>query len=184
MRQMTSWIALCAVAMTAVAPAADKPRVGRASMVLVEQGFNNKFYNLGAIETLDLLGAARGVYLEGYGAVVTVEVNLVVGPAVSPFRPVLTKGEIALLKEKKRARLEVLKKAMRETLIAAGAALGDVPAQEQVVVGVSLFYFAWEDSAGLPGQILMRAPRGLLADHKAGRVNAAAMDAALRVEVF
>jgi hypothetical protein len=45
-----------------------------------------------------------------------------------------------------------------------------VPAQEQIVIGVSMLYRPEEDRSGLPGQILMQGEKGQLLDAKLGRV--------------
>jgi len=39
-----------------------------------------------------------------------------------------------------------------------------VPSEENIVVGVSLLNMSWEDTKGLPSQILMTAPRKALLD--------------------
>jgi hypothetical protein len=58
-----------------------------------------------------------------------------------------------------------------------------MPREEQVVLGVSLFHFSWENTAGLPSQVVMRAPRGSLADVESGR-SKASLDSVIRVEEF
>jgi hypothetical protein len=107
----------------------------------------------------DLLGPTRGVYLEGYGAVFSTELNLVVSPNLSPFRPAFSKLEIARMHERKIQRLPRLKQKMREVLVASAASLENLPPSEQVVLAVSLFHYSWEDYSGLPSQIVMQAER-------------------------
>ena len=58
-----------------------------------------------------LIGDTRGVYLEGYGAVFTTEVNLANGPSLSPFRPSITKDDIARIRAKKLERFPILRPA-------------------------------------------------------------------------
>jgi len=150
--------------------AALEPRVSRATIAAMEKSFDHRIQSLDVTDPFDVLGSTRGVYLEGYGAVFTAEVNLVVGPAISPFRPALTKEQIAKLRLKRLARLPVLKRQMKDALGALAASLDTVPPSEQIVLGVSLFYFSWEERADLPGQILMQARRQALLDVTSGRI--------------
>ena len=71
---------------------------------------------------------------------------------------------------------------MQEALIATAASLDTVPSNEQVAVGVSLFYYKWEDTSGLPGQIVMQAERQKLLDVQVGRTPRAALVSTIRVQ--
>jgi hypothetical protein len=44
-----------------------------------------------------------------------------------------------------------------------------------VAVGVSLFYWTWENREGLPAQIVMHAPKKLLLQAKAGTADKGAI---------
>ena len=44
---------------------------------------------------------------------------------------------------------------------------------EQIVFGVTLFYYNWEDTSGLPAQIVMQAERQKLLDAQLGRASRA-----------
>jgi hypothetical protein len=96
----------------------------------------------------------------------------------------ITKEEVARVHQRKVERLPMLKRAMREMLVASGASLDDVPATEQVVVGVTLFFFNWEDRTGVPGQMVMQAQRQALLDYQAGRIKDDALQTAIREQVF
>ena len=89
---------------------------------------------------------------------------------VTPFRPPFTPEQIEQLREKKLRRLEDLKRIVREMMVECAAALDGVPPKQKIAVGVSLFRFSWEDSRGLPRQILMEASRRTLLDFKAGKL--------------
>lgn len=105
------------------------------------------------------ISATRGIYLPGYGAVFSVEVNLAPVANASPFRRSYTSEEIRALNVRKRAALEPLRQRMREILIREGSALTDLPPDLQVTLAVSLFHFPWEDRSNLPSQIVIGAPR-------------------------
>src|SRR5260370_456257 len=71
------WIAF-AVAATVWAA----PYVKRAALIAMEKSFDQRIVRL-ADDPYLLVGDTRGVYLEGYGAVFTAEVNLANGPSLS-----------------------------------------------------------------------------------------------------
>jgi hypothetical protein len=152
----------------------------RAALISMEKSFDRRITAI-ADDPYILVGFTRGVYLEGYGAVFTAEVNLAIGPAQSPFRPVITKEDIQRIRGKKLDRLPILRESMRQTLLDAASSLDEVPATEQIVVGVSLLYRADEDASGMPGQILMQGERGKLVDAKLGRVS---LDTVVKVREF
>ncbi len=179
--------ALCIAAVLVAAAAASgpaKPRVTRASLAAMETSFDQRIARLNVADPMEVLGSTRRVYLEGYGVVFTTEVNLVVTPPITPFRMKITKEEVARVHQRKVERLPMLKRAMLEMLVGSGASLDDVPANEQVVVGVTLFFLNWEDRTGVPGQMVMQAQRQALLDYKAGRIKDDALQTAIREQVF
>ena len=119
-----------------------------------------------------LLGNTRGFYLENYGAVFTAEVNLLNTPTISPFRQTIPKEDVVKVHKRKVERLAALKQHMRTALLALAATLDDVPPGEQIVLGMALFYFSWEDTTGLPSQVLMQGEKRRLIDVQAGRGSA------------
>jgi hypothetical protein len=74
----------------------------------------------------------------------------------------VTPDEVRRTHEKKLQRLAAIRGAMRSILLDSARSLDAVPADEQVTVGLSLFYWKWENRDGLPGQIVMHAPRKAL----------------------
>jgi hypothetical protein len=141
---------------------AQKPLISHEVMSAVEESFDNRIKLFSADDPLDLLGTTRGIYLEGYGVVVTAEVNLVMAAGITPFHQTFTKEEIARLHQKKLQRLEALKQIMMEQLAGLATSLNTLPPNEQVVLGVILVYRPWEDATGLPRQVVMQAPRKAL----------------------
>jgi hypothetical protein len=176
MRAMAVTLLLLSVA------AAAAPRVTRVSLAAMEKSFDRRVESVDVAEPFMLLGTTRGLYLNGYGAVFTAEVNLVANAVISPFRPAFTKQEVARLRQKKHDRVTVLKEQMRNALIGAASSLDGVPATEQIVLGVSLFYFNWEDRTGLPTQVVMQAPKKALVE--AGKGNPAPLQTALQVQEY
>lgn len=142
---------------------ADRPVVSRAMLAERERTLDRRFVG----EVLDdngylLLGGTRGIYLEGYGVVFSLELNLVAGPAITPFRQQISEEEIKRVHQRKLDRLPQLRKTMRGALVATANALSAVPPEENVVMAVSLLNLGWEDTKGLPSQIVMKAQRKTL----------------------
>lgn len=156
--------------------------VRRPAIAAMEKAFDKRLERDVVEHPYDLLGMTRGVYLEGYGAVFTAEIALATAPGISPFNPKPAKAQIDGLRKKKLGRLPVLRKAMREMLVDAAASLDTVPPRERVVLAVSLFSHAWEDTSGMPSQIVMQAERGALLAFKTGKADAAGLGAVVRVE--
>lgn len=176
---MLAWL----LAALAAHPAADPTRQVRQSLAALERIFDSRIERQSIEDPFLLLGTTRGLYLEGYGAVLTAEVNLVTGPALTPFRPALSKEDIARLHAKKLQRLPVLRQIMREMLLDAAGSLEAVPPGEQIVLAVTLFYYSWEDRTGLPAQILMQASRQQLLALRRSR-SPAALESAITVKEY
>jgi hypothetical protein len=168
------------LAATIWAASTEKPRFHRAALTAMEQSFDQRLMRL-ADDPYLLTGNTRGIYIEGFGAVFTAEVSLANGASPNPFRPTITKEDIARIHAKKLERLPLLRQCIRDTLLAAAASLDETPETEQIVVGVSLIYYPGEDKTGLPGQILMQGAKGQLVDAHLGRVG---LETAVKVREF
>jgi len=135
-------------------------RIALGTFFELERGFDGKLEKVGDANTpVDLLGASRGVYLEGYGAVFTSEMSLLRAPSISPFHTTISKEEMEQVHQKKVERLPKLREAMKEMVKSAARSLFLIPEGQQIVVAVRLDYLQWENTSGLPGLILMRADR-------------------------
>ena len=55
-----------------------------------------------------------------------------------------------------------LKQAMRDVLLASAKTLQPMPASEQVVLAITLLNRSFEQTQGLPSQIVMQAPKQAL----------------------
>jgi hypothetical protein len=166
----------------AIFGASAQTRISRASIRHIEQSVDTKVVGFDQAEQGFLLGPTRGVYLDGYGVVFTVEVDLLPGAAPNPFRPAYAKEDILRLKAKKQTRISLLKQKMRDTIIAVAGSLDNVPPDQRIALAVTIPYFGWEDGAGLPRQIVMYAPRGLLL--KGAKGDTLAVDSGLKVQEF
>jgi hypothetical protein len=169
---------LLVVAASAIA--SDAPRVPRTTLAAAEKSLDNRFMALWSDNPFILLGPTRGVYLEGYGAVFTAEVNMVAGPMVGIFTPTVTNESKAAHRQKKLDRIPELKKAMAKALAdtAASHEMAAGPPDEQIVVVVFLSHFPWEDLSGVPSQIMMQSSRKKLMEGQ--REGGAALEASIQ----
>jgi hypothetical protein len=141
---------------------ADKPKVNRAMIEAMEHSLDRKLSSLWPGDPVEVLGLTQGAYVDGVGAIFIGEVNVAPAAGITPFHPSVTPDEIKRTREKKLQRMTQLKTAMREMLVDSARSLDAVPSDEQVAVGISLFYWKWENREGLPAQIVMHAPRKAL----------------------
>jgi hypothetical protein len=169
---------LCAVLLSAAAP-----RIPRPAMQAVERSFDQRFQQFNVDDPIEVLGPARGVYVEKFGVILSAEVNLVV-MAITPFRPQITAEQLEKLRQKKLARLAEVRKMMRDSMVSTATSLKALGADEQVVVGLTFFHRPFELVQDLPGQIVMQAPKRVLADYEAGRIKLPAFEAAIQEQVY
>jgi len=178
----TAAVLLAIAVAGAAAPPVGAPRIQRAALAVIEKSVDKQIERAIPTDQFLVLGATRGIYLAGYGVVFTTEMNLMASAAANPFRPAFTKDDIEQIRRKKIDRLPMLREQIRTALIGAAASLDQVPENEQVVLGIVLFYFKWEDTSGLPSQLVMQAPRKALV--AAAKGQATSLDGVLRVEEY
>jgi hypothetical protein len=153
------------LASRAVTPAPATTQATRAlkiplsTLYSIERSCDDKLRGIGEPNTVDLLGATRGVYLDGYGAVFSAEISLVTPPAIYPFHPKPTNDDVTSVHSRKVQRLPRLRTAMQEMMKAAAASLAAMPENQQIVLVVRLDNMKWEDTSGLPGMVTIKADR-------------------------
>ncbi len=152
-------LALCALPGGSLA---DNPKVNRAMIEAMQQSMDRKLAAIWPQDPAEVLGLSQGAYIQGYGAVFLGELNAAPTAGITPFHPSVTPEEIRRTHDKKLQRLAAIRGAMRSVLMDSARSLDAVPSGEQVTVGLSLFYWKWENREGLPGQIVMHAQRKAL----------------------
>jgi hypothetical protein len=135
--------------------AVQQASVIRASIQTVEKKIDVKLF----ADPTDLMGTTRGLYLPGFGVVLTAEVALVKLGGPSPFHQTFTNEERVRARARKTEALPKFKEMIQAALIAAAGDLGSVPANEKLVFAVNLFYWNWEDRTGFPSQIVLQGTR-------------------------
>src|SRR5579863_1754517 len=155
-------IALLSLCALPAGSLADSPKVNRGMIEAMERSLDNKIAGLWPQDPAEVLGVSQGAYIQGYGAIFLGEVNLAPAAGISPFHPTVSADEVRRTHEKKVQRMAAMRSAMRAMLMDSARSLDSVPADEQIAVGMSLFYWKWEKRDGLPAQIVMHAPRKVL----------------------
>jgi len=144
----------------AVVTSTAKPTTMRETLTQLEKRMDNKISMADGADPFNILGLTRGLYLEGYGAVFTTELDLVQTPVPTPFQQVIPKQQAIKIHQRKLDHLPLLEKTLREMWQDAAAALISTPDTDQIVIAVRLLYQpSWEDTKGLPAQILLKGTR-------------------------
>jgi hypothetical protein len=139
------------------------PTIAPQTFVELEHRFNDELSSFQ--DPIDTFGGnTRAVYLRDYGLVMTTEISLIQAPAISPFRREIGKEEVGRVHARKVAQLPLLKQEMRRMIKTSALTMtGAVGLQKlessglEVVIAVRLLYLPYEDTTGLPAQIIMRA---------------------------
>jgi len=175
-------LSVVALAAAEVDPAATELRL---QMADVERAIDRRFSEIRTdSQPIMLLGATRGAYLDGYGAVFTLEVNLYPAAALNPFRQSYSEAEKQQLNIRKRQRLETLEAEARTILAEESKRLTALAPGDKVALAVSLFHFNWEDLTGLPRQLVAAAARSVLDEVRSGALPVAEVKKRLELRYF
>ena len=109
----------------------------------------------------EVLSASPGIHVQGVGLTLSSVVSLSYLEPAGPFRQPYTPKELATFRDRKLERVPILERTMREVMAdtANASEIDPLPPNERVILGVTLFYFKWENSDGLPRQIVMSAEK-------------------------
>ena len=110
-------------------------------------------------DPLVLIGGTRAFYVDGFGVVMTTELNLVTGPSVNPFNPTLSPETKALYRKRKLDRLPQMRDLMATTLQQAKGWFPTLRDDEQIALGIQLYRYPWEDRVGIPSQVVWQTTK-------------------------
>jgi hypothetical protein len=171
-KKISSYLLLAVPFGVAALYAATTPRVSANVLKVVELSLDDRIKSLWPDNPFSIIRLTRGLYLDGYGAVFTVDVSPVLS-TTSMMHPTVTKDEVVKAHKIRGERIAELRTAMRLAVADAAASLDPVPADDQITLVVYLAYHEWEDVSGMPGQITFRGKKKALIDAK--RAGAAAL---------
>ena len=103
-----------------------------------------------------LIGGSRAFYIDGFGVVITAEINLVTGARISPFNQTMSPEVITRHHSRKLERLPQLKDLLSTTLQQAKGWFPQLRDDEHIALGVQMFRYKWEDASDMPSQILLQ----------------------------
>ena len=180
LRPSLGLLLLGAAILSAGPPAADR-ELGK-QLKRVERSIDSRFERaIDEASPMALAGVTRGLYLDGFGVVFSLEVNVVPTPNISPFFRGYSEEQKRALNRRKQERLQLLAARAREILVHEAAKVESLPADETLALAISLFYYNWEYITGLPFQIVVQAPKRVLLDHGAGRLTDSEFDRQIEV---
>jgi len=156
-------LAMCVLGVVAICAAAATagPRVSGNTLKAVETSLDQRVKSLWEDNPFSIIRPTRGIYLDGYGAVFTVDVSPVLS-TTSMMHTTVTKEEVVRAHKARLERVPQLKQAMRLALADAAASLDPVPADDQITFVVFLDSHSWEDVTGTPAQLTFRAKKNAL----------------------
>jgi hypothetical protein len=173
MKKISTYLLLAVPLCAAAIYAATTPRVSANVLKVVELSLDDRIKSLWPENPFSIIRPTRGLYLDGYGAVFTVDVSPVLS-STSMMHPTVTKDEVVKAYKVRGERIAQLKQAMRLAVADAAASLDPVPADDQVTLVVYLAHHEWEDISGMPGQMTFRGKKKALLDAKRAGVAALA----------
>ena len=165
---------LCAAGLTAAATA----RVSGNVLKIVETSLDDRIKSFWPDNPFSVIRLTRGLYLDGYGAVFTVDVSPVLS-TTSMMHPTVTKDEVVKAHKVRIERVAQLKQVMPQAVADAAASLDPVPDNDQVTLVVYLQCHSWEDVSGTPAQLTFQGKKKALLD--ARRAGGAALTQAVLV---
>ena len=134
-------------------------RVPRAELREAENRFDTVIQKRWVDDQRVLLGTSRAFYVDGYGVIVTAEINLLTGPSVTPFSLPISPEMIAQHRAKKLERLAHMKDLLASTAQQAKSWFPELRDDEHIAVGVQMYRYVWEDATGLPRQLLSQTTK-------------------------
>jgi hypothetical protein len=140
------------LAVTALA--AERKPPTRAVLREAETRFDSMIQKQWTYDPYVLLGNSRAIYVEGFGVVMTAEINLVTGPTVSPFNPTISKEAATRHRERKLQRLPQLRQLVKSGADTARVWFPELPDGDNLIIGITLLKYAWEDGTGIPSQVV------------------------------
>jgi len=127
----------------------------------LERTFDIRLFDPALKEPFDELGdGTRGLYLPGYGTIFTTQLSLIVTPGDSPFRPGgITAAFKLAVHDRKAAQLPKLQDLMKDLVKVTALTLLPMQDDDKIVYAVRVRYLPWENTDGLPAQIVMSATK-------------------------
>jgi len=125
----------------------------------LEKNFDLRLVAMDANDPLDVWGSTRGLYVEGFGAVFTTELSLIVTPGIYGLLPKIPDDLKIKVHQRKLAHVQQLQDLMKDLMKVSALTLIPLPDDQKITYAVRVRYLPWEDATGLPVQIEMTADK-------------------------
>ena len=145
---------------TPVAATVAPARISQGMLANLEKTFDGRMEAADSKDPFEIYGdGTRGLYVEGFGTVFTTEISLIVTPGIFPMSPAVTDEKKAQVHQRKFNHLQPLKDLMKDLMKVSALTLVPLPDDQKIVFAVRVRYQRWEDTTGLPAQIVMTADK-------------------------
>lgn len=158
---------LLSMVLAAAAMAAEKPQNSKAPVDFVqlrktERDVDSRIERFDTNSPMYVIGSTRAAYLAGTGVVFSLEVSLAPAIGITPFFTKLKPEEVEKIYQAKKARVPMIQELLLSALPELVQSLPALPAGEEVIVAVTMFYLPYEKLDGMPRQIVVRGQAGAL----------------------
>jgi hypothetical protein len=140
-------------------PAAGGAHVSLDALKVLQTGFDTELATFDYNDSIDVIGRTRGIYLSDYGVVFTSELSPIVTPGITPFMTKISDEMKLRVHQRKIERMPAVKKLMGQMMKRTAEQLALLPDDQQIVLAVKLLYLPYEDTQGLPLQIVMKGDK-------------------------
>lgn len=142
-------------------PTAAATHIPQAMLWNLEKVFDGRLDAMDTKDPLDTVGrgGTRGLYLEGFGMIFTSELSLIATPSINPWRTSITPELRASVHQRKLDHLPPLEGLMKDLMKVSAMTLVPLPDDQKIIYVVRLRYLSYEDTTGLPAQIMMTADK-------------------------
>lgn len=147
-------------------PAGGTAHITLDTLRLLQTGFDTDLASFDYNDSIDVIGRTRGIYLSDYGVVFTTELSPIITPGITPFMQKIPDEIKARVHQRKIDRMPVVRQLMGKMMKKTADQLATLPDDQQIVLVVKLLYLPYEDTTGLPSQIVMKGDKRSVAKGK------------------
>ena len=151
---------LAVIALCAGAAYGDRPHITKVMLAAYERQFAVSVLSAGKDSAFTLIDPPRAYYVDNFGILMASEISL--EPGGPTMFGLLTKEQIQLHHHKVTERLPVLREQMKLALFDGATRFEELDANERLALAVTVYHFVWEDTTGVPSQIVMQGTKKAL----------------------
>jgi len=157
---------LAAIALCAGAAYGDRLHITRVMMAAYEKQFAVSILSAGKDSAFTFVDPPRAYYVENFGILLASEISLVPGYGPTMFGGV-SEEQIQLHHHKVTERLPVLREQMKLALFDGATRFGALDGDDRIAVAVTVYHFAWENTTGIPSQMVIQGTKKALLEARA-----------------